>query len=835
MRRYLKIILISIIIFSLIPALSFVKAKTPYYIVLLDKKLEKDLYFLEFIKETEDGYLYLYSGSGKIPTTYKILREIREDSSGYHTYELVKKKLFEFNENYSDITELKLIGKTFENRDIYALFITRKEERYKPTILIVGCHHAREWMSVEIPMKIVDYLLTNYETNELVRNWINNYKIIVIPVLNPDGFEFSIYYDRMWRKNRVINFDNSRGVDNNRNYGYKWGLSDGSSSNPSSETYRGKAPFSELENQAIREVVYENPPSITLSYHSFSELILYPWGYTYEAPLDKDILETIAIEMAKTTGSPNDSDYPGPYDYYPMQSSFLYPTSGDLTDFLYGEMGTLAYTIELNSVKEFFEPPPELIEPTWNQTKGIFFVAMNYVDKLGLLSLKIFDKDGNPYDGDVLVVEKNLKKKTQKSGIFNYFLKEGEYTISIQGKKIKVKVENGKKSEYSINLGEIKVNTDFIDLGDINLNDKVSFEFEVEGEGIIQAPENIILSKYEFSGKEKISGFIKLDNLEFDRDYQFTIKLIGKSDSKEVLIKFKLVKDNTPPEIKFNVQENFVTNKSSLLISGETEKDAKVYFLNSEIKIDENGKFSIEVNLNEGENELKLIAVDPFGNKKEYILKIICDLTPPSVSFDIPDVYKTSEDEIKLKGKTNEKVNIFINNVHYGLFDEGDFEINLPLSQNLNKLNIEISDLAENKVNMIKTIYRVQKKLIELFIGSNKIFVNGEEREIDVSPFIFNGRTYVPIRFITESLGGNISYDEKERSILFTLYDKVVLMWVDKKNYFVNFKEYFMDSPPIIVKPGRVMVPLRFIAESVDAKVLWDPILKKVTIIYPNS
>lgn len=58
-------------------------------------------------------------------------------------------------------------------------------------------------------------------------------------------------------------------------------------------------------------------------------------------------------------------------------------------------------------------------------------------------------------------------------------------------------------------------------------------------------------------------------------------------------------------------------------------------------------------------------------------------------------------------------------------------------------------------------------------------------------------------------------------------------MFVDKKNYFVNFKEYFMDSPPIIVKPGRVMVPIRFIAEAIDSKVLWDENLKKITIIYP--
>ena len=832
MKNIKKIVLIAIII-SIIPVVSLVRGKTTYSLILLKEKVENNS--LELIKETEDGYLYLYSGNGNLNVPYTLIRTIREESNGYNTFESVKEKLKYYEENFKEITQLSSIGKTFENRDIYLLKISKKSETYKPSILIVGCHHAREWMSVEIVMKIIDYLLSNYDKDEVVKSWIDNFEIYVIPVLNPDGFVFTFEKDRMWRKNRVINFDNSRGVDNNRNYGYKWGFSDGSSSNPSSETYRGKAPFSELENQAIRDLVYENPPEITLSYHSFSELILYPWGYTNEPPPDKDILEKIAVEMAKTTGSPNDNDYPGPYDYYPMQSSFLYPTSGDLTDFLYGEMGTLAYTIELNSTQEFFDPPPELIEPTWEQTKGIFLVAMNYVDKLGLLSLKIFDKDGNPYDGDVFIVEKNLKKETQKSGIFNYFLQEGEYTISIQGKRIKVKIESGKKSEYSINLGEINVNPDLIDLGNLNFNDKAGFEFEVEGEGTIQAPENVILSKYEFSGKEKISGFIKLDNLESDKDYQFIIKLIGKSDSKEVLIKFKLIKDTIPPEIKFNIQENFITNKSSLLISGETEKDAKIYFLDKEIKVDENGKFSTEVNLNEGENELKFIAVDSFGNSKEYILKIICDLTPPSVSLDIPDVYKTSEDEIKLKGKTSEKVNIFINNVNYGFFDEGDFEINLPLKENLNKLNIEIFDLAENKFNMIKTIYKVQKKLIELFIGSNKIFINGEERDIDVSPFILNGRTYVPIRFITESLGGNISYDEKERSILFTLYDKVVMMWVDKKNYFINFKEYFMDSPPIIVKPGRVMVPLRFIAESVDAKVLWDSDLKKVTIIYPNN
>lgn len=523
--------------------------------------------------------LYLYNGTQKINYPYKIIRQIREDSNGYHKLSDVIEKLSFYNEKYKEITELKIIGKTFENRDIYALKISKEEKDYKPTILIVGCHHAREWMSIEIPMKIIEYLLENYEKNEVVNNWIENFEIWIIPVLNPDGFEYSIVNDRMWRKNRVLNFDNSRGVDNNRNYGYMWGLSDGSSAVPSSETYRGKAPFSELENQAIRELVYENPPSITLSYHSFSELILYPWGYTNEPPQDKELLEKIAVEMAKTTGQPNDSDYPGPYDYYPMQSSLLYPTSGDLTDFLYGEMGTLAYTIELNSVQEFFDPPSELIEPTWEQTKGIFFVAMNYVDELGLLKLRIVDKDGNPYTGEISILEKNLKRKTQKEGIFNYFLQEGEYTISIKGKKYRANIKKGEINEYFINLGEIYIDKNLLDFGVVEHKEKLEFQFEVEGEGKIEVENGIYLNKYEFLGKEKIIGFIDTKDVELDKEYEYHIKLIGKSDTKEIIIKFKFVLDTTPPDITFNIESGYITNKEFIKIFGFTEKDAKVFVL----------------------------------------------------------------------------------------------------------------------------------------------------------------------------------------------------------------------------------------------------------------
>jgi len=154
-------------------------------------------------------------------------------------------------------------------------------------------------MSVEMVMKIIDYLLSNYDKDEKVKNWIDNFEILIIPVINPDGFEYTINYDRMWRKNRVVNYDGSRGVDINRNYGYKWGISDGSSSVPSSEVYRGKAPFSEFECQAIRELVYENPPAMTLSYHSFQKSLFIHGDTLLNLLLIKKFLKKLQLKWLK--------------------------------------------------------------------------------------------------------------------------------------------------------------------------------------------------------------------------------------------------------------------------------------------------------------------------------------------------------------------------------------------------------------------------------------------------------------------------------------------------------------------------------------------------------
>lgn len=121
------------------------------------------------------------------------------------------------------------------------------------------------------------------------------------PLVNPDGYEFSHTSNRLWRKNRVA-AGNCRGVDLNRNYGHRWG-GQGTSNNPCSDIYRGPAAFSERETQAHRQ--FFNTVGVRfsafLTFHSYGQYILYPWGYAAELPPDHQQLQQLGLRAAQVT------------------------------------------------------------------------------------------------------------------------------------------------------------------------------------------------------------------------------------------------------------------------------------------------------------------------------------------------------------------------------------------------------------------------------------------------------------------------------------------------------------------------------------------------------
>ncbi|MGQ9585594.1 MAG: M14 family zinc carboxypeptidase [Anaerolineae bacterium] len=267
--------------------------------------------------------------------------------SDYHNYAETLADLADLAADYPHITRwVTLSPATWEGRLIQGLKITDRpdEDEGEPGALFFALTHAREHLTTEMALYIAHHFTERYGQDPAVTNLVNHRVLWVFPNVNPDGGEYDIHDDARlqgWRKNRRANPGGSFGVDLNRNYGYMWGCCGWSSPNPTSDIYRGPAPFSEPETQAIRDFVLAHPElTVSLSLHTYGEWIFWPWGYTQSPvpdPVDHATFQSIGRAMAATNG------------YRPAQANNpdFYPTEGISDDWLYGERGIIAFTVEL--------------------------------------------------------------------------------------------------------------------------------------------------------------------------------------------------------------------------------------------------------------------------------------------------------------------------------------------------------------------------------------------------------------------------------------------------------------------------------------------------------
>ncbi len=237
--------------------------------------------------------------------------------------------------------------------DIWAMKISDNvaTEEDEPCIFYMGTHHAREPISLEVAMYVLNHIVNNYGTDPDITNSVNNKQIWFVPLVNPNGHK--IVWDNVdtwWRKNirdnnnsNTINTGTTDGVDPNRNYSWEWG-GQGTSSDPTDITYCGPSPSSEPEIVAMKNMLDTHHFVAGITYHSYSELVLFPYGYETAAfAPDHNSLEALAISMANTIPASG-----GGY-YTPDKSSGLYPASGTTDDYAYGQHGIFSYTIELGT------------------------------------------------------------------------------------------------------------------------------------------------------------------------------------------------------------------------------------------------------------------------------------------------------------------------------------------------------------------------------------------------------------------------------------------------------------------------------------------------------
>lgn len=285
---------------------------------------------------------------------------------GFHTYSELLDDLEAMHTLFPDlISEKQPIGETnsIEGRPVYWVRISNNpnETQDKPKVLYTALTHAREPASMQQMLFQMWYLLENYDSDPEIQYLIDNVEMYFVPAVNPDGY---IYCETtnpnggsMHRKNKRLNSDGSIGVDLNRNYGYQWGYDNsGSSPTPSSPTYRGTGPFSEPESQLQKELAETFDFSLALNNHTYSDLLIYPWGYSSNLTPDGETF----IEYAKIMTRENN------YVYGTCYETLNYFANGGSDDWFYGEQTTkdkvFAFTPEAGKPSDGFWPAMNRIE-----------------------------------------------------------------------------------------------------------------------------------------------------------------------------------------------------------------------------------------------------------------------------------------------------------------------------------------------------------------------------------------------------------------------------------------------------------------------------------------
>ncbi|MFD8306671.1 M14 family zinc carboxypeptidase [Streptomyces sp. NPDC059690] len=250
------------------------------------------------------------------------------------------------------LTKVVSIGKTVNGQDILALKLTRDAKKTKdgsrPSVLYMSNQHAREWITPEMTRRLMHYYLDNYKTDKRVRRIVDSTELWFVISANPDGYDYTFKNSdtRLWRKNlRDVNGDGvistGDGVDLNRNFAYKWGYDDeGSSPNPTSETYRGASAGSEPETKALDAFEKRIGFSYGINYHSAAELLLYGVGWQVATPTPDDVL------YKALAGTPDNSAIPG---YRPQVSSELYTTNGEADGHAGNVNGMSMFTPEMST------------------------------------------------------------------------------------------------------------------------------------------------------------------------------------------------------------------------------------------------------------------------------------------------------------------------------------------------------------------------------------------------------------------------------------------------------------------------------------------------------
>lgn len=291
----------------------------------------------------------------------------------YHSYPEMVSHIKTAAAEHPEIVRVFSVGESHQGRKLWVAEVSDNPgtDEGEPEVLFDGLHHAREHLSAEMTIYILDLLTGHYgkstDLGKRITRLVDRRRTWIVFMVNPDGLQFDLGGSpyRSWRRNRQPTPGSGRvGTDLNRNYGYRFGCCGGSSGNPGAWNYRGPQAWSAPETRALRDFigsrVVDGRQRIRthITFHTAGKLVLWPYGYTRkDLPADMTELDMRAFRaMGKAMAATN--------GYRAQQSSALYPTDGDMIDWTYARQRIFSFTFELyprGGTPRQHYPPDEII------------------------------------------------------------------------------------------------------------------------------------------------------------------------------------------------------------------------------------------------------------------------------------------------------------------------------------------------------------------------------------------------------------------------------------------------------------------------------------------
>lgn len=279
-----------------------------------------------------------------------------------------------------------------------------------------------------------------------------------------------------------------------------------------------------------------------------------------------------------------------------------------------------------------------------------------------------------------------------------------------------------------------------------------------------------------------------------------------------------------------------ILNSSTVLVKGNVDPGSVLKINGEQVQVDGLGNFETTIKLQNNPDVINLFGTDIAGNSSQVVIKVSFDVTPPALNIISPLMFQQiNRIPVVVEGKTEAGAKITINGNTASVNEDGSFTYLLSsLSEGLNNIEIIATDAAGNSTKRNVSVKYSKSVTIILQVGNAFALVNGNTYTLEAAPTVSSGRTMVPLRFIGEAFGADFTYEPTKKIIDITFGSDKIRMQIGKKSATVNGKEVVLDVAPFIVN-GRTLVPIRFISETFGAEVAWDATTKTVTIIYPKQ